>query len=58
MWRYKGSSYKIYLLKNAKGIMEMIQMGLIEIHPRSATNDNIHTPDRMIFDLDLSEVRK
>ena len=32
--------------------MEMIQMGVIEIHPWGATIDKIHTPDRMIFDLD------
>jgi bifunctional non-homologous end joining protein LigD len=32
--------------------MEMIQMGVIEIHPWGATIDNVHTPDRMIFDLD------
>jgi bifunctional non-homologous end joining protein LigD len=30
----------------------MIQMGVIEIHPWGATIDHIHTPDRMIFDLD------
>jgi bifunctional non-homologous end joining protein LigD len=32
--------------------MEMIQMGVVEIHPWGATVDAIHTPDRMIFDLD------
>jgi bifunctional non-homologous end joining protein LigD len=39
-------------VNNAKGIMEMIQMGVIEIHPWGATVDRVHTPDRMIFDLD------
>ena len=33
-------------------------MDVIEIHPRSATIDNIYTPDRMIFDLDLSKMKK
>jgi bifunctional non-homologous end joining protein LigD len=51
-WNYKGSSYKYIYVKDAKGIMEMIQMGVIEIHPWGATIDNVHTPDRMIFDLD------
>ena len=63
-WKYKGSSYKYIYVKDVKGIMEMIQMGVIEIHPWGATIDRIHTPDRMIFDLDpdprvpFSEVKK
>ncbi len=52
LWDYKGSSYKYIYVKDVKGIMEMIQMGVIEIHPWGATIDRIHTPDRMIFDLD------
>ncbi len=51
-WRYKGRSYKYIYVKDEKGLMEMIQMGVIEIHPWGATIDHIHTPDRMIFDLD------
>jgi len=50
--KYKGSSYKYIYVKDAMGIMQMIQMGVIEIHPWGATIDNIHRPDRMIFDLD------
>ena len=52
VWKYKGRSYKYIYVKDIKGIMEMIQMGVIEIHPWGATIDKIHTPDRMIFDLD------
>ena len=33
LWNYKGSSYKYIYVKDIKGIMEMIQMGVIEIHP-------------------------
>jgi bifunctional non-homologous end joining protein LigD len=51
-WNYKGRSYKYIYVEDAKGIMQMIQMGVIEIHPWGATIDKIHTPDRMIFDLD------
>jgi bifunctional non-homologous end joining protein LigD len=51
-WDYKGRSYKYIYVNDARGIMEMIQMGVIEIHPWGATIDKIHTPDRMIFDLD------
>jgi bifunctional non-homologous end joining protein LigD len=52
VWKYKGRSYKYIYVKDVKGIMEMIQMGVIEIHPWGATIDKVHTPDRMIFDLD------
>ncbi|HEU4682872.1 MAG TPA: non-homologous end-joining DNA ligase [Nitrospira sp.] len=51
-WNYKGRRYQYIYVDDAKGIMEMIQMGVIEIHPWGATVDAIHTPDRMIFDLD------
>jgi bifunctional non-homologous end joining protein LigD len=63
-WKYKSRSYKYIYVTDAKGIMEMIQMGVIEIHPWGATIDQIDTPDRMIFDLDpdpvvpFSEVKK
>ena len=52
VWDYKGSSYKYIYVKDEKGIMEMIPMGIIEIDPWGATIDKVHTPDRMIFDLD------
>jgi bifunctional non-homologous end joining protein LigD len=52
LWKYKGSSYKYIYVKDIQGIMEMVQMGVIEIHPWGATIDKVHTPDRMVFDLD------
>ncbi len=52
LWDYKGRSYKYIYVQDIQGIMEMIQMGVIEIHPWGATIDQVHTPDRMIFDLD------
>ena len=63
-WDYKGRSYKYIYVEDVKGIMEMIQMGVIEIHPWGAMIDSVHTPDRMIFDLDpdpsvpFSEVKR
>jgi bifunctional non-homologous end joining protein LigD len=51
-WRYQGRRYKYIYVSDIEGIMEMIQMGVIEIHPWGATVDNVHTPDRMIVDLD------
>ena len=64
LWNYKGRSYKYIYVKDEKGIMEMIQMGVVEVHPWGARIDNVHRPDRMIFDLDpdpsvpFSEVKK
>jgi bifunctional non-homologous end joining protein LigD len=63
-WNYKGRSYKYISVTSHKGIMEMVQMGVIEFHPWGATVDHVHTPDRMIFDLDpdsslsFSEVKR
>ena len=51
-WDYKGQSYQYIYVTDEMGLMQMIQMGVIEIHPWGATIDSIHTPDRMIFDLD------
>lgn len=51
-WDYKGQSYQYIYVTDEMGIMQMIQMGVIEIHPWGAMIDHIHTPDRMIFDLD------
>jgi bifunctional non-homologous end joining protein LigD len=52
LWNYKGKTYRYIYVNDVSGVMEMIQMGVIEIHPWGATVDRIHTPDRMIFDLD------
>lgn len=41
VWKYKGRSYKYIYVKDEKGLMEMIQMRVIEIHPwtpRSTTS--------------------
>ncbi len=51
-WNYTRRNSQYMYVTNAPGIMEIVQMGVIEIHPWGATIDNIHAPDRMIFDLD------
>src|SRR5437868_5181531 len=33
VWDYKGSRYQYIYVKDEQGLMEMIQMGVIEIHP-------------------------
>ncbi len=54
-WKHKGKSYEYIYIKNEKGLIELIQMGAIEIHPWGARVDRIDYPDRLIFDLDPDE---
>jgi bifunctional non-homologous end joining protein LigD len=39
-------------IDNAKGLVGLAQLGVLEIHPWSARNDALETPDQVIFDLD------
>jgi bifunctional non-homologous end joining protein LigD len=39
-------------IKNKKGLISLVQIGALEIHPWGAPNKAIEKPDRMIFDLD------
>ena len=49
---HKGKTYKYLFIEDEKGLLEIIQMGAIEIHPWGAPVDTVDYPDRMIFDLD------
>jgi len=51
-FKHKGHSYEYLYVEDVKGLIEIIQMGAIEIHPWGASIDNIDHPDRVIFDLD------
>jgi bifunctional non-homologous end joining protein LigD len=51
-FRHKGKKYEYLYIEDEKGLLGLVQMGAIEIHPWGATIDAIDTPDRMIFDLD------
>ncbi|HEY8963534.1 MAG TPA: DNA ligase D [Alphaproteobacteria bacterium] len=51
-FKHKDKNYEYLYVENPKGIIEIIQMGAIEIHPWGAKTKNIDYPDRMIFDLD------
>jgi bifunctional non-homologous end joining protein LigD len=42
-------------IDDERGLLELIQMGTIEIHPWGASIDTIDFPDRLIFDLDPAE---
>jgi len=51
-FKHKGKNYEYLYIEDEKGLLEVIQMGAIEIHPWGASIDAIDFPDRMIFDLD------
>jgi len=51
-FKNKGKTYEYLYIEDEKGLLEVIQMGAIELHPWGAPVDAIDYPDRMIFDLD------
>ena len=51
-FRHKGKRYEYLYIEDERGLLEIIQMGTIEIHPWGASVDAIDYPDRLIFDLD------
>jgi bifunctional non-homologous end joining protein LigD len=48
----KGKSFQYLYIEDERGLLELIQMGVIEIHPWGSRIQKIDCPDRMIFDLD------
>lgn len=51
-FQHKGKAYEYLYIEDEKGLLEIVQMGTIEMHPWGAKVDAIDYPDRMIFDLD------
>jgi bifunctional non-homologous end joining protein LigD len=49
---HKGKKFEYLYIEDEKGLLEVVQMGAIELHPWGAPVDAIDYPDRMIFDLD------
>jgi bifunctional non-homologous end joining protein LigD len=47
-----GETEPYITIDNAKGLVGLAQMGVMEIHPWGSRNDALETPDRLIFDLD------
>jgi bifunctional non-homologous end joining protein LigD len=51
-FKHKGKKYEYLYIEDEKGLLEVVQMGAIEIHPWGARIDSIDYPDRLVFDLD------
>lgn len=47
-----GKMEQYITVDNTKGLVAFAQLGVMEIHPWSAKNNALETPDRLIFDLD------
>ncbi len=54
-WKHKGKDHAYFYTDTAEGIIQMIQMGAIELHPWGSAVKNIDCPDRIIFDCDPGE---
>jgi bifunctional non-homologous end joining protein LigD len=51
---FEESGAYLYI-KDAKGLVALVQMGVLEVHPWGARIDRPDRPDRVIFDLDPGE---
>lgn len=51
-FKNKGKTYEYLYIEDERGLLEIVQMGGIELHPWGAPVEAIDYPDRMIFDLD------
>jgi bifunctional non-homologous end joining protein LigD len=54
-FRHRGKTFEYLYIDDEKGLLEIVQMGGIEIHPWGASIDSIDYPDRLIFDLDPAD---
>ncbi len=50
-----GEKEKMLTLDSPDGLIDLVQAGVVEIHPWGSTLAHLETPDRLIFDLDPGE---
>jgi bifunctional non-homologous end joining protein LigD len=50
-----GEKEKMLTLNSLEGLIELVQAGVLEIHPWGSTVAHLEMPDRLIFDLDPGE---
>jgi bifunctional non-homologous end joining protein LigD len=50
-----GEKEKMLALNDLDGLLDLVQAGVVEIHPWGSTVAHLETPDRLIFDLDPGE---
>jgi bifunctional non-homologous end joining protein LigD len=50
-----GEKDKMLVINNFEGLLDLVQAGVVEIHPWGSTVAHLEEPDRLIFDLDPGE---
>ncbi len=48
----KGKPEEYVAVDDVAGLVALVQMGVLEIHPWPAREDNLERPDQLVFDLD------
>ena len=51
----KGKSEEYVAIDDVAGLVALVQMGVLELHPWPAHEDNLEKPDQLVFDLDPGE---
>lgn len=51
----KSSTKKYPVVKDLPGLISLVQIGVLEIHPWLARADRVERPDQVVFDLDPGE---
>jgi bifunctional non-homologous end joining protein LigD len=51
----KGKSEEYVMISELAGLVALVQMGVLEIHPWPARADKLERPDYLVFDLDPGE---
>jgi bifunctional non-homologous end joining protein LigD len=51
----KGGTATYIAIDDLAGLIALVQMGVLEIHPWGSREDRLDRPDRLIFDLDPAE---
>ena len=51
-WHYKDKDYEYLYIRGPSGLLELVQMNVIEFHPWGTHYQHMDHPDKAIFDLD------
>ncbi len=55
MVKEKGKREEYVMIEDLAGLVSLVQMGVLEIHPWPARKDKLERPDYLVFDLDPGE---